>query len=328
VPARPAAVTAAARLVAATRRGIAVAEQAAAGRVDRTTLDEDVRSLAADPSRPGRVYAGTQGRGVFRSDDGGETWSPAGLQRRLVKALAVGPDGAVLAGTKPPAVFVSHDAGVNWHELESFRPLRRWYWWQPAEKPHTPYVQALAVSPAGEGTILAGIEAFRILRSADGGRTWMRLRRGVCLDCHDLAFHPVHGQHVYAGAGLGASWSRDGGLTWSRATVGLDRRYILSIAVDPHDPELWYAGAARMRTAHGVHSHACLFRWAAGRWEKLGGGLPAELEHLPTALTSPLPGIVYAGLRDGTVWGSSDRGDTWARVPVAFDGLRRLVVLL
>jgi photosystem II stability/assembly factor-like uncharacterized protein len=272
------------------------------------------------------MYAGTQGRGVFRSDDGGATWSPSGLERAIVKALAVGSDGAVYAGTKPPGLHVSYDAGETWSELEAFRAVRRWYWRQPAEKPHTPYVQALAVSPA-DGTILAGIEAFRILRSEDGGRTWVRLRRGVCLDCHDLAFHPLRGEHVYEGAGLGASWSRDGGRTWSRATAGLDRRYILSVAADAADPELWYAGAARIRAAHTANSRACLFRWAGTRWEKLAGGLPDELEHLPTALVSPQPGVVYAGLRDGTVWRSADRGDSWARLAVAFDGLRRLAVL-
>ena len=313
------------RLVAATRTGISVAEEALAWRTDRVLAGEDVRSLAA--AGGGSMYAGTQGRGVFRSGDGGATWSPSGLEGAIVKALAVGPDGAVYAGTKPPGLHVSYDAGETWSELEAFRALRRWYWRQPAEKPHTPYVQALAVSPAQAGTILAGIEAFRILRTEDGGRTWARLRRGVCLDCHDLAFHPRRGEHVYEGAGLGASWSRDGGRTWSRATAGLDRRYILSIAADPSDPELWYAGAAPMRAAHTANSRACLFRWTGTRWEKLAGGLPDELEHLPTALVSPQPGVVYAGLRDGTVWRSTDRGDFWERLAVAFDGLRRLAVL-
>ena len=265
------------RLVAATRTGISVAEEALAWRTDRVLAGEDVRSLAA--AGGGSMYAGTQGRGVFRSGDSGATWSPSGLEGAIVKALAVGPDGAVYAGTKPPGLHVSYDAGETWSELEAFRALRRWYWRQPAEKPHTPYVQALAVSPAQAGTILAGIEAFRILRTEDGGRTWARLRRGVCLDCHDLAFHPRRGEHVYEGAGLGASWSRDGGRTWSRATAGLDRRYILSIAADPSDPELWYAGAAPMRAAHTANSRACLFRWTGTRWEKLAGGLPDELEH-------------------------------------------------
>lgn len=34
--------------------------------------------IVADPRAPRRLFAGTQGRGVFRSDDGGATWAPAG----------------------------------------------------------------------------------------------------------------------------------------------------------------------------------------------------------------------------------------------------------
>jgi hypothetical protein len=230
------------RLVAATRSGIAVADEAEPWRIEKTLEGEDVRSLVvASPAC--RLFAGTQGNGVFRSEDTGATWSRAGLAGEIVKALAVGPDGAVYAGTKPPALFVSRDAGERWLELEGFRAMRRWYWGQPAQRPHTPYVQALAVSPIRAGTILAGIEAFRVLRSDDGGQSWIRLRRGVSIDCHDLTFHPADGDRVYEGAGLGASTSSDAGRTWTRAAAGLDRRYVMSLAVDPADPNRWYVGA-------------------------------------------------------------------------------------
>ena len=101
----------------------------------------------------------------------------------------------------------------------------------------------------------------------------------------------------------------------------------MSLAVDPADPDRWYVGAAPVLKAHSANSHACLFRWAGNRFEKLAGGLPAELEHLPTTLVSPEPGTVYAGLRDGTVWRSRDCGDTWTRLPLALEGLRRLAVV-
>ena len=124
------------RLVAATRSGIVVADEAELWRIETTLGGEDVRSLVvASPAC--RLYAGTQGNGVFRSEDTGATWSRAGLAGEIVKALAVGPDGAVYAGTKPPALFVSRDAGESWLELEGFRAMRRWYWRQPAERPHT-----------------------------------------------------------------------------------------------------------------------------------------------------------------------------------------------
>jgi photosystem II stability/assembly factor-like uncharacterized protein len=49
---------------------------------------QDVRCLAADPLHPEIIYAGTQGRGVLRSNDGGKTWRSVGLAGQSVKSLA------------------------------------------------------------------------------------------------------------------------------------------------------------------------------------------------------------------------------------------------
>jgi photosystem II stability/assembly factor-like uncharacterized protein len=306
-------------LVAATPRGVAVL--AADG--IRPTLQEDVRALADDATR---LFAGTQGHGVFRSDDGGLTWRPAGLPGLIVKALVVGADGTVYAGTKPVGLHVSRDGGESWRELESLATMRRWYWWQPAEKPHTPYVDSVAVSPADPQVLLVGIEGGRILRSEDGGATWRRLRSGVAADCHAISFHPRDASHAYEAAGFGASFSRDGGASWTRAAQGLAGRYSMTVAADPADPELWYLGAAPMRHAHTPDARAALYRARLGQpWERLDGGLPPQLDHLPRALAARSD-AVYAGLGSGDVWRSVDKGENWELLPYSFDGLRALVL--
>jgi len=316
-----------ARIVAATRTGISVAGVGDGFGAAEVLAGCDVRSLTADPNRPQRLYAGTQGDGVFVSEDGGSSWTTAGLGGEVVKALAVDRNGKVLAATKPPALFASKDAAATWTELPALRRMRRWYWWQPAERPHVPYVTAIAASPTRPDTLLAGIEAQRILRSEDGGRSWTRVREGTALDAHALAFHAVDGDRAYEGAGLGAAASSDGGRTWTRANAGLAARYIMTIAIDPVDPDLWYVGAAPMRMAHTANSHACILRRQDGMWTRLTGGLPFELEHLPHALVCPAPNVVYAGLRDGAVWRSLDRGGSWSRLPIELHGLRALLVL-
>lgn len=292
------------KLVAATVRGVAVLDEEGV----RTTLEGDVRALAGSE---GPMYAGTQGDGVFRSEDGGETWRRVGLDGRIVKALAVAPDGTVYAGAKPPALFVSGDGGQSWRELESLAAMRRWFWWQPAEKPHTPYVDAVAVSA---DALLVGIEAGRILRSTDGGETWTRIRRGVARDCHALV---ARGPFAYEAAGFGASFSRDGGATWTRATAGLDGRYAMAVGIDPDDPEHWYIGTAPMRTAHTTNAQAALYGGRLGEpWEKLVGGL----EHQVRAIVSA-DDTVYVGLGNGEIL----RSPAWERLPFAFDGLRALL---
>lgn len=297
------------KLAAATVRGVSVLD----GDTVRTTLANDVRALV---SAVGVLYAGTQGDGVYRSDDGGESWRRAGLEGRIVKALAVASDGTVYAGTKPPALFVSRDGGGSWQELESLAAMRRWFWWQPAEKPHTPYVDAVAVSPEA---LLVGIEGGRILRSTNGGETWTRLRQGVAADCHSLTFHPAASSYAYEAAGFGASFSRDDGATWTRCVDGLQGRYAMTLGVDPNDPERWYIGTAPMLKAHTGEPRASLYRGRIGEpWEKLVDGL----DHLVRAIVFA-DYTVYAGLGNGEILCSPD----WEPLPVAFDGLRALVVL-
>jgi hypothetical protein len=292
------------RLLVATRVGISAVEDG----VETSRWLGDVRRL----ERIGdRVYAGTDGAGVLRSDDAGVSWRVAGLEGVRARSLAVAGERLVV-GAQPVAVHLSDDGGTSWRALESFP--RRPYWWQPALPPHRQgYVSALAVQ--GD-TIIAGVEAFKGFRSLDGGATWRPLRRGFSRDCHELVL--AHGR-AYEGAGLGPSWSLDGGASWRQLRAGLDRRYVMTIAVDPADPDCWYAAAAPLLKAHTADSRARVFRWSGDRWSPVTD----ELSQLPYALLCPEPDGIVAGLRDGSILVSVDRGETW-RPPVKLDGVRAL----
>ena len=175
------------------------------------------------------------------------------------------------------------------------------------------YVSALSVD--GD-TVLAGIEAWRGFRSADGGGSWRPLRRGFSRDCHALVL--AHGRG-YEGAGLGPSWSLDGGASWAAVRQGLDRRYVMTVAVDPADPDCWYVAAAPLLKAHSRNAQAHIFRWSRSGWTPISD----ELRELPHALSCPHPDAIVAGLRDGTIRLSRDRGQTWEPV-ASTDGLRAL----
>ena len=136
---------------------------------------------------------------------------------------------------------------------------------------------------------------------------------------------------VYEAAGGGVSSSQDTGETWSEFDDGMDRHYVWGLAVDPADPDLWYVSATHSaRFAHGDResADAVIYRKQGERpWEALGGGLETPFPVMPYALLAPLdrPGELFAGMRTGELWHSSDRGESWSRVDATLPGILALV---
>ena len=304
-------------------------------------------ALAVDPHQSDAVYVGTDGHGILKTADYGETWEPIGLSGQIVRAIAISKlrPGTIYAGTKPAHLYVSHDYGEHWRELTTFRQMKRWWWFTPAEVPMSAYVMDIVLSPTDPDVILVGIELGGVLRSADGGETWGGHMKGAVLDCHDLSFHPSDGNWVYAGGGDGGAFSRDGGQTWiqpdpmtlfkevldtvfrggaredKRAKKRLDRRYGWAVAGDPNEPNIWYLSASTgPGKAHGEgNAEAYIYRCQDGRnWERLSGGLPQPLNHFPYGLLTDIDasGHIYAVLQNGDVWQSEDYGDKWIQLPL------------
>jgi len=105
-----------------------------------------LRALANDAS--GRVFAATE-QGLYRSDDGGQSWTRKanGLSDSDIASVAISPAGSVLVASDS-GVFVSRDQG------ESFTAI---------EEPRLRFAQALAFG--GEplrlyvGTVALGVQS-------------------------------------------------------------------------------------------------------------------------------------------------------------------------
>ena len=300
--------------------GLVRAERAGPGGPARRVLDGDVRALAA---HGGLLYAGLDAGGVWCSHDGGQTWSHAGLDDQRVRSLAAA-DGRVYAGTKPARVWVGPAGGRHWEPLARFSRLRSWFWWSPAERPHTAYVQTLSVSSRDADVVLAGIEAGALVRSVDGGRTWSGHARRASRDPHVVTFHPSTPDWAYEGGGTGPAVSRDGGVSWRKVSDGLDRRYCWAVAADPVDPAQWYvAAAAGPRQAHGEgRAGAAIFRAAGDRFTVAVDDLPA----MPYAMACPAPDEVVAVLSSGEVRVTTDAGASWEVLPTTLGPIRTALV--
>jgi photosystem II stability/assembly factor-like uncharacterized protein len=320
------------RLYAATGDGIVRMDEAGEEwTAERSLSESGAQCLAVDPAEPDVVYAGLRAGGVRRSVDGGQSWVDCSLPEPGVFSLAVSAaDGAVYAGTEPSRLFRSNDRGESWRELEALLELPSRPNWSFPPRPWTSHVRWIAPSPHDADVLLVGIELGGLMRSGDGGQSWHDHRPGAQPDVHSLAWHPRTADRAYEAGGAGAAFSTDAGETWQRADEGRNRHdYTWSVTVDPDDPDCWYLSASTGPfAAHGRGDpQARIYRRRGGQpWQPLAGGLPEPLPAMPYALVAT-DGRLFAGLANGQLWQSGDRGDTWTALQLDGDSLDAIVAL-
>jgi photosystem II stability/assembly factor-like uncharacterized protein len=274
--------------------------------------------------------AGLREGGARRSSDGGRSWVDCNLPERAVFSLAVSAaNGALYAGTEPSRLFRSDDKGESWRELKALLELPSQPRWSFPPRPWTSHVRWIAPSPHAADLLLVGIELGGLMRSSDGGESWQDHRPGANRDVHSLIWHPRVPGRAYEAGGGGAAFSTDAGETWQPADDDRDRNYAWAVTVDPDDPNCWYISASTgPRAAHnGGDPQAHIYRRRGGNgWQPLTADLPEPLPAMPYALVAT-DSRLFAGLANGQLWQSRDRGDSWAAMQLQGDVLNALLAL-
>jgi hypothetical protein len=172
-----------------------------------------VLCLAIDPNDPMVLYAGTggwvgHGQGVWKSVDGGDTWtlSNRGMLDLRISALAVDPSNSqrVYAGADSGELFISDDAGQTWREVTKELPK--------AQSSH-PTVQDIIIDPANAQSVYLLANYRGVIHSPDGGETWRLL--GVPGEDNQTAYTRmavIHGQQpiILVGAEREGAWRYTG----------------------------------------------------------------------------------------------------------------------
>ena len=244
-----------------------------------------IGALAVAPSNPRVIYAGSgeadmrndiaQGNGIYKSADGGRTWSFAGLaDSQQIGRVRIDP-------RNPEVVFVAalgHPYGPN-AERGVFRSRDGGRSWQKVlfKDDNTGAID-LAFEPGNPQVIYAALWQTRrtpwhiyppssgpgsgLYKSSDGGDTWTQLTRGLPARVGriGLAVAPSQPRRVYAmvdAVGEGGLYrSDDAGASWTKTTA--DGRiwgrgwYFGGMAVEPQNPDVVYAcNTALYRSADG-----------------------------------------------------------------------------
>ena len=314
-------------------------EGAEAGEADPVLDGVDARCVAVDPHDPSRVYVGTFGGGLHASDDAGRSWwvDGQGLEDRRVLSVTVSPshreDGlsVVYAGTEPSNLYRSEDGGRRWQRLPALRELPSEPHWSFPPRPWTHHVRTIALHPTDPDWLAVGIELGGVMRSPDGGVSWIDHNPQAHSDAHQLLTHALAPERIYEAAGQGIARSEDRGESWNQYEDGLDRHYAWTEAVDPADPDLWYVAVSRSPfAAHGAgDGQAHLWRSHGDGWRAIDTwGDEPELRRMPYAV-SALPGrpqALLVGLRGGILLLTEDAGESWIRLRPALNDVVDLAV--
>ena len=274
--------------------------------------------VVVDAGEPIRWYAATRGAGVWRTDDAGATWVPsdAGLTYREVWSLAQHPVTAQLvAGTGPAALFISTDRGETWRGLPSLLALPERRAWEFPGPPFHAHVKGIGLVADDPDVIFGAVEEGGVLRSRDGGRSWVNLRDGVEFDCHSVTVGAEPGA-VLVTAGTGVYRSVDGGDTFSPSHDGITTRYMTPLWTHSKRPGALIVGGAQVPPPmwrRPAGAAGAVYRSEDGglTWRRLRTGLPEPLVPAPLSLAADPdePETVYMGLSDGSVWLSRDAGE-------------------
>jgi photosystem II stability/assembly factor-like uncharacterized protein len=261
-----------------------------------------VTAVAGVPGEPLVYYQGATGGGVWKTEDGGNSWqnvSDGYFKTGSVGAVAVAPSdpNVVYVGmgeacirsnfSHGDGVYKSTDAGRSWTHvgLSDSRQIGR-----------------IRVHPQNP----------------------------------DLLYVAAVGHASGANAERGLFRSKDGGKSWEKVLYKDDQTGAADVALDPRNPRIVYATLWQVkRTPWGIFSggpHAGIYKSSDGgdTWVELTSGLPAgDKGRIGVAVSPVNPNRVFATVEagkdneEGGVFRSEDRGATWQRVNREMDVRRR-----
>ncbi|MBT5046618.1 MAG: glycosyl hydrolase [Gemmatimonadales bacterium] len=245
--------------------------------------------------KPWQLWSGGEGSGIFKTTDGGDTWSeltdnpgfparsvgsPAGVLGKIAITVSGADSQRIWANVEAEAggLYMSDDGGSSWTLVNAHRDI-----WQRAF-----YFQRIQADPVDRNTIY--ILNFRLMKSTDAGRTLESVRE-THADHHDIWIDPGNPLRMINGNDGGGVVSVNGGRTWTGMKYPTAQIYRLATTTDfPYHA----CGAQQDNSTVCVSSeegHLQNPRGVSTEWMySVGGGESGYVAPRPTD-----PSVFYAG---------------------------------
>ena len=240
--------------------------------------------------------------------------------------------GSLYAGVEPAGLFRSDDGGQSWRHVAGLRNHPSRPHWQPGGGglilhslvPHPSDERQLwvGISSAGVFHTADGGESWEARNRGTRADFLPEGQKypeyGQCVHC--LVMAPGMSDRLYQQNHCGMYRSRDGGRHWDSIEAGLPSTFGFPAAVHPRDPATLYLlplnGDSAGRYVPDGRAAVWRTRDSGDKWEALREGLPQQNAFfgvLRQAMATDRlePAGVYFGTNTGTLFASADEGDSW-----------------
>jgi hypothetical protein len=246
------------------------------------------------------------------------------------------------AGTSPQGLFRSEDGGVTWSPLPSVNDdaqFRAWMGTVQDGTPDGPKLHSVIVDPRDAAHLYFGMSGGGVHESHDAGRSWTTLIKGMAVvegfDAADVSFHDPHCLRLSPGnpdrlyqqnhCGVyrldrpGDTWERIG-----RTLPGEVGDIGFPMVVHPRDPDTAWVfpmdgHTVWPRTSPDGRPAAYMTRDAGGSWQRQDHGLPQEqawwtLKRQAMTVDAQAVPALYLGTTSGELWIGHEEGARWSNI--------------
>jgi len=289
-----------------------------------------ISSFIVDPNDSGIVYSITRKREVYKSTDGGLSWTyfptmdSETKENIRVQELEIAPADTQVyyLGTGSQGMYKSTDNGETWVHISNGLPENQYGYLS---------VDQIIIDPTDFETVYVRLDmGNRIYKTVDGGQNWFEIYNGTAPPYNpatDMVMDPSNTQILYIGLWYEGVWkSTDGGSNWTPKNNGLPRDLygnipITELAIDHQSPLRVYAGTfdyGLYGTGNGGDS-----------WVYLEVFPGTEKRDILSLEADPNDGFtIYVGMNDKDpnqplkndgLWVTTDGGVNWTQIP-KFEG--------
>ncbi len=259
-----------------------------------------VTAIAYSPHDPNVVLAGTQSANLYRSEDGGQTWTDLHVPMNESVALH----------------FHGTDSSSN--PIATVEPTR-------ADDPnkHWTRVTQIVWDPDDPSLVCVSVEIDDAWISRDGGRTFERRGEGLAIaDVHGVVVVNNGKRTVFASTAFGLHHSDDDGVHWTFQAIDSPWQYVRSIVERPDRTGVMFL--TNGSGAPGWHGRLYRSRDHGATWEDvhLPGQVQSSVYFLAVNRADPM--LAFAASALGQLYRSVDGGESWIELPRRLGEIRAI----